>query len=365
VRKPRGVRFSKRRGKLRSLEFSPLRVISIAPFILFLPIDSAIDPKKGELRRPTQKYSSRFSRMKAEEGIAMRKAAMLCLFALLSAAVVLAQTSGTSSTQTQTQSPSSQNQSATNPQSPTTPVGSAPAPTTPTTDPTGQLPANPAPSQTAPATDPNAAQPPASVSTTAPSGADQAPANTEMHAALDTPLSTKTSKAGDRFTATISDPVRGSSGAVIIPAGSRVEGEVAESEQGKAVAALRGKGKLSLRFRDIVLPSGQTLPFTATLVSVNNTNGKNTKRADEEGQVQSGTQGKDVAKDVGIGAGIGTVAGLIFGGPLKGLAIGALAGGGYVLATKGKDVELPAQTGMVIRLDQPLRANPTSGQVPR
>ncbi len=112
-----------------------------------------------------------------------------------------------------------------------------------------------------------------------------------------------------------------------------------------------------MRFRDVVLPNGQTIPLTATLVSVNDTNGKNTKKADEEGQVQSGTRNKDVAKDVGIGAGVGTVAGLIFGGPLKGLAIGALAGGGYVLATKGKDVNLPAQTGMVIRLDQPVSAS--------
>jgi hypothetical protein len=76
--------------------------------------------------------------------------------------------------------------------------------------------------------------------------------------------------------------------------------------------------------------------------------------------VQSGARGKDAVKDVGIGAGIGTVAGLIFGGPLKGLAIGALAGGGYVLATKGKEVNLPAQTGMVIRLDQPVSSNVAS-----
>jgi hypothetical protein len=41
----------------------------------------------------------------------------------------------------------------------------------------------------------------------------------------------------------------------------------------------------------------------------------------------------------------------------KGLAIGALAGGGYILATNGKDVNLPAQTGMVIRLDQSISAN--------
>ena len=176
-----------------------------------------------------------------------------------------------------------------------------------------------------------------------------------------TPITaTKTSKPGDRFTASITEPVRGSNGATVIPAGTRVEGEVAETEEGKTLAALRGKGKLSLRFRDLVLPTGQTLPLTATLVSVNDTNGKNTKKADEEGQVQSSTRNKDVAKDVGIGAGIGTVAGLVFGGPLKGLAIGALAGGGYVLATKGKEVNLPAQTGMVIRLDQPVSAAATS-----
>jgi hypothetical protein len=158
----------------------------------------------------------------------------------------------------------------------------------------------------------------------------------------------------------MTDPVRGNNGLVVIPVGARVEGEVAEAEEGKALAALRGKGMLSLRFRDVVLPNGQTLPFTATLISVHDTSGKNTKKADEEGQVQSGTRGKDAVKDVGIGAGIGTVAGLIFGGPIKGLAIGALAGGGYVLATKGKDVNLPAQTGMVIRLDQPVSSSVSS-----
>jgi hypothetical protein len=303
----------------------------------------------------------------------MRKAAMLLLSLLVSATVLLAQsTSTTPSSAPQTQSPSAQNPNATNPQSPTSPVGSAPAQSSPTTDPTAQQPSTSAPNQpstTAQPVDPNAAQTPTTSNTqsipAAVSGSDQVEANTEIHAALDTPLSTKTSKPGDRFTATVSDPVRGSNGTVVIPAGARVEGEVAEAEQGKAVPALRGKGKLSLRFRDIVLPNGQTLPLTATLVSVNSTNGKNTKKADEEGQVQSGTQGKDVAKDVGIGAGVGTVAGLIFGSPLKGLAIGALAGGGYVLATKGKDVQLPAQTGMVIRLDQPLSVNGASTPMQR
>lgn len=181
----------------------------------------------------------------------------------------------------------------------------------------------------------------------------EVPANTEMRATLDTPLSSKTSQPGDRFTATIAQSLQGRNG-VAIPVGSRVEGEVSESDEGKTLPALRGKGKLNLRFRDIVLSNGQTVPLVAALVSVNSTNGRNMQKADNEGQIESGTHGKTVATDVGIGAGTGTVAGLIFGGPLKGLAIGALAGGGYVLATDGKNVNLPAQTGMVIRLDQPL-----------
>ena len=195
-------------------------------------------------------------------------------------------------------------------------------------------------------------------------GQGQVPAGTEIHASLDTPLSTKTSKPGDRFTATVAQPVRGNNG-VVVPAGSRIEGEVSEAEEGKAVAVLRGKGRLNLRFRDVVLPNGQSLPLTATLVSVHSTNGKDSKNADQEGQVESGTRGRDVAKDVGIGAGIGTIAGLIFGGPLKGLAIGAMAGGGYVLATKGKDVNLPAQTGMILKLDQPLVATGSFSQMQR
>jgi len=194
-------------------------------------------------------------------------------------------------------------------------------------------------------------------------GGEGVSAGTEIHATLDTPLSTRTSKPGDRFTATVNDPVRSNSGGDVIPNGSRVEGEVAEADEGKTLAALRGKGKLSLRFRDVVLPNGQTLPLTATLISVHDTSGKNTKKTNEEGQMQSGPRSKDEVKDVGIGAGAGTAAGLIFGGPLKGLAIGALAGGGYVLAIKGKDVNLPAQTGLVIRLDQSISSNvPSSSQ---
>ncbi|HEY2116046.1 MAG TPA: hypothetical protein VGJ51_13200 [Candidatus Angelobacter sp.] len=186
---------------------------------------------------------------------------------------------------------------------------------------------------------------------------DEVGAGTEIHAALDTPLSSKTSKPGDRFTASVSDPVRASNGAIVIPAGARVEGEVAESEDAKTLAALKDKPKLSLRFRDVVLPSGQTLPLTATLVSVHDTGGKTSKKIITEGQIESGRNGSNA-----IGA---ATPARSFGGPIKGLAIGALSGGGYVVATNGKDVHLPAQAGMLIRVDQPLSWNGTSAPVQR
>lgn len=173
--------------------------------------------------------------------------------------------------------------------------------------------------------------------------ASDVPANTEIRAILDTPLSSKTSQPGDRFTATISRPVLGHTG-VVIPAGARVEGEVSEPEQGKAVASLRSKGTLNLRLRDVVLPTGQTIALAATLVSVNRTLGPNLPQADNESQANSATQGSNIGTAGGDG--------VIFAGPLKGLAIGALSGGGYVLATNARYVSLPAQTGMVIRLVQ-------------
>jgi Purple acid Phosphatase, N-terminal domain len=174
------------------------------------------------------------------------------------------------------------------------------------------------------------------------------PAGTEIDATLQDALSSKSAKTGDTFTAVVAQPVHAANGEVAIPAGTVINGEVTEAEQGKTLPTVRGKGRLAFRFKDITLPSHRSFPVEATLLSVHD------KKAGSEGEVTSSTGGKTVAKDVGIGAGLGTVAGLIFGGALKGLAIGAIAGGGYVLATQGKDVDIPAQSGMKLRLDQAL-----------
>jgi hypothetical protein len=127
-------------------------------------------------------------------------------------------------------------------------------------------------------------------------------------------------------------------------------GTVQDSEGGKVFASMRGQGKLILRFNQIVLPSGQRMPIQATLLRV----GTNRARAsaNQEGEITNSTKPIDTIKKVGVGAGAGTIAGLIFGSAAKGAAIGAIAGGGYAMATAGRDVELPAHTTMYLRLDQ-------------
>lgn len=173
---------------------------------------------------------------------------------------------------------------------------------------------------------------------------------TEIAASLDQPLSTEKSKVGDTFTATVQQNVVAADGSAAIPAGAKIQGEVVEVEQGKMLPSVRGKGRLNMRFRSVTLPNSTVVPLNATLVSVHGTT--RGASAGEEGEVSGGTSGKEAAKKVGIGAAIGTVGGLIFGHTLRGLLIGAAAGGGWVLASEGKEVNLPAETGLKLRLEQ-------------
>ena len=290
-------------------------------------------------------------------------------FAQASVLPVSAQNSNQTYPQTQTPStqqtaPTTQSTPSTQtaPGSPETQTANPPTPSQTTPSQTTTPPSQTTPSQTTTPSTSTSAMPQTSATNTRTGGSHSVSAGTEIKAVLDTPLSSKTSNVGDRFTATINDPVMGNDGSVAIPAGSKISGQVVQAESGKTLPIVRGRGKLNMRFDQVMLPSGQSFPLRATLESVNDTNGKKTSTANSEGQVSSGTKGTTAAKDVGIGAGVGTLAGLIFGSAMKGLAIGAIAGGGYVLATQGKDVNLPAQSGLVLKLDEPL--NVSGGSTP-
>ena len=179
-------------------------------------------------------------------------------------------------------------------------------------------------------------------------------AGLEIRASLDKEISSKSSQAGDEFTATIMEPLTNPEGQVLVHSGAKIHGRIAGIERGKLFGSMRNAtARLNLRFTDVALESGEPLPIEASLVGINESSTKSKARSNEEGDISSsGGNGKDVIRDIGVGAGAGTLAGLIFGSALKGAVIGALAGGGYVLANQGRDVELPANTGLRVRLDK-------------
>src|SRR5262249_57967440 len=52
-----------------------------------------------------------------------------------------------------------------------------------------------------------------------------------------------------------------------------------------------------------------------------------------------------------LGTGGGTLVGAVFSHVVRGFGIGLAGSAVYVMARKGKDVELPAQTGILVRMD--------------
>lgn len=158
----------------------------------------------------------------------------------------------------------------------------------------------------------------------------------KIKTALSTPLSSKTSKVGDPFEATVIKDVRPrNSETVAIPEGSVVIGEVIEVREAKA---LKGQAKLGIKVVKVVLPSGKEIEIVASLAA----DGKDTTKRTVGG--------------IAGGAAAGAILGRIIGKDSKGAAIGAVAGAaigtGVVLGMDNKDVELPAGTELHFHLDQ-------------
>lgn len=122
-------------------------------------------------------------------------------------------------------------------------------------------------------------------------------------------ICTNTSKVGQHFTATLTDAVTGSNGAVI-PAGATADVEVTELKRSENANdnVVMGFRVASVRF------GGHTYPVSATTSYAQVT------------KVRNEPKSKDVQKVVG-GAAIGAIAGQILGHSTKATVIGAAVGG--------------------------------------
>ena len=164
------------------------------------------------------------------------------------------------------------------------------------------------------------------------------PVGTNLKVRLNDTLSTKDSRAGDKFTATVMDPVRFNE--------ATVHGHIRSITKSGKVS---GRTTMNLTFDSIDMSENRHGVLHGYVTKVYQSNA----RTDEEGGVQSGDRGKQTLKRGGIGAAAGAILGGIVGGG-KGAAVGLIlggAGGAGSLAIKGsKELRIESGTEMLVHV---------------
>jgi hypothetical protein len=168
------------------------------------------------------------------------------------------------------------------------------------------------------------------------------PVGTELKVRLNNDLSTKDSRVGDRFTATVVNPSRFDE--------ARVTGHISSIKKSGRV---QGRTTMVLAFDSIRLADGRGGAMRAEVVRIYESGSESASKVDEEGRVESGSRSKQTLKRGGIGAAAGAIIGGIAGGG-KGAAIGLILGGaagaGSIAIEGGKELKLENGTEMLIRV---------------
>jgi hypothetical protein len=161
------------------------------------------------------------------------------------------------------------------------------------------------------------------------------PAGTSILVRTGETLSSKSSQAGQGFSATVAKPVV-VDGKTVIEEGAAAHGTVVDA---KAMGHFKGGALLHVRLTSVTINGHEQNIETSAAGS--SLKGK----------------GKRSAIAIGGGAGAGAILGGIFGGG-KGAAIGAAAGGGAGTAgaafTGNKEIVLPAETALTFTLKAPV-----------
>jgi type IV secretory pathway VirB10-like protein len=163
------------------------------------------------------------------------------------------------------------------------------------------------------------------------------PADAVMGLEIERSISSETAHVEDHVEARVTRDVRGDGNVVLIPAGTRVRGEVTLVESG---GKFKERARLAIRFHTLLLTDGQSVPIaTDPLV----------REGDNVGQ-RTGTR-------IGASAAGGAIIGAIFGGQ-KGAAIGAAAGAGAgtaaTAASRASEARFRAGSVVTVRLTAPV-----------
>jgi hypothetical protein len=161
------------------------------------------------------------------------------------------------------------------------------------------------------------------------------PIGSGVHVRVDQSIDTRRNRAGDRFTATLSQPIE-VGGRVVVPAGTRFAGHVTTAS---ASGRLKGRAQLGLAL-DSFHMKGREYRIRTTSVA----------RVSESHKKRNGWL-------IGGATGLGTALGAIAGGA-KGALIGAGAGAGAGTAgaavTGKKEVGIAAETSLRFTLRAPV-----------
>jgi hypothetical protein len=125
----------------------------------------------------------------------------------------------------------------------------------------------------------------------------------------------------------------------------------------------RGQASMNLTFHSIEIDHRE-YPVQMSLLGLTETSGSGAGSGRKDVKIQEGTvvqERRDVKGTVvalALGMGGGSAVGAIFSNVLRGFIIGTVGSVAYVAAKKGKEVELPAQTGMLVRMDNTVEVPP-------
>jgi len=175
------------------------------------------------------------------------------------------------------------------------------------------------------------------------------PTGTAVKMKLETTLATFSSKAGDPFSARVSEPLV-MDGKTVIPIGTTVEGRVTKSSEPRRIA---GRPTIAIFPQNLILPNGDRFTLNASLVDTNAGHGTD---VNTEGQFKgAGHDGRDMT-EIGLGTGGGALIGALAGGG-KGFLIGGLVGATVTVThwlSKHRSAMLPAGTELVMELNRPM-----------
>lgn len=176
-----------------------------------------------------------------------------------------------------------------------------------------------------------------------PTGGFYIPNNTGIVATLNTPISTKTARDGDRFSMTVTSPTQYRDAVI--------EGSVVGERSG----VFSGRASLQLSFDTIRLRNGQSYRFAGIVDQVREADG-DVVSVTNEGTIRDGSQTTRTATRAGIGAILGAIIGAVAGGgsgAAIGAGVGAGAGAGTVILQGRDNLELESGSVFTITATAP------------